>query len=172
MVLAIIAVMTSVLVPNVRGSLKGMRVREAALTLAEHVRYAQILAVEQGRPVRVAIDRERRGYQVEVADDASGTTFHATAVLGEAFVGLAEGVEFESVEAGVAPDSGKDSLWFDPAGTWSSAKVRLTDGDRRFEVRVGGSLGRIEVIDPESEAHGQKSAEETDLLATPIVPSE
>ena len=169
MVLAIIAVMTSVLVPNVRGNLKGVRVREAALTLAEHVRYAQMLAVEQGRPVRVAIDRERRGYQVEVADDASGASFHTAAVSGEAFIRLAEGVEFKSVETGVAPDGGRDSLWFEPAGAWSSGKVRLTDGDRKFEVRVGGSLGQVEVVDAENGARDQQNAEEADLLASTLV---
>ena len=46
-----------------------MRVRETALTLVEHIRYAQMLAIDQEKAVRVVLSREQPGYQVEVADD-------------------------------------------------------------------------------------------------------
>ena len=89
-------------------------------------------------------------------------------VADRVFVGLAEGVEFESVETAVAPDGGKDLLWFEPGGMWSSGKIRLTDGERKYEVRVDRALGRVEVVNVESDAGGRPAIEEADLLAAPV----
>ena len=167
-VLAIIAIIAGVAAPNLRGSLKGMRVRQAALTLAEHVCYAQMLAVEKERPTRVVIDAEHRGYRVELADNLLGLDFQPAPGVSEGSISLPEGVDFEGIEFGLAPDGEKDILWFEPAGVWSTGRLRLTDGTRTFLVRIGKALGRVEVFDLHGQAQEPQEPDHADLLASPM----
>ncbi len=168
-VLAIVAVLAGLLAPNMSGSLGAVRVREAALTLAQDVRYAQMLAVERGRPVCLAIDRTRPGHQVKSVEEASDRSAGSSYAAVTEFVGLTEGVRFERVEAGESPDGHKDVLWFDPWGGWSTGRIQLTDGSRRFEVRLGRSLGVVQVVDLDNGSDPQRSEEEA-FLAVPLAP--
>ncbi len=170
MVLAIVAVLAGLLAPNVGGSLKGARVREAALTLAEHVRYARMLAVEKGQPVCLAIDRTKPGYQVRTMEGASDRAGGGSQAAVTPAVSLTEGVKFERVDASESADGEQDVLWFDPLGAWSTGRIRLSDGNRRFEVRLGRSLGVIEVVDLDNDSEQQHRAEEAALLAAPLAP--
>lgn len=169
MVLAIIAIVSGIVVPNLRGSLKGVRVREAALVLAEHLRYAQMLAVDSQRPVRVTIDRERGRYRVESATSLVGLEFQPAAGMpAEGGIGLPEGVEFTKVEFAIAPDGNKDLLWFEPYGAWSSGKLWLSDNARTVQVRVGHAIGHIHVVDLSPEATAPDTQEHADLLSSPM----
>jgi hypothetical protein len=127
-----------------------MRLRDGALTLASHVRYAEALAVDRERPTRIVIDRKGHSYRVEMAATLTGTEFvRAPGVVSEA-VSLPEGVRFHAVYSGVDSRGGSDVFEFWPRGLWSRGRVVLTDGQASYEVRVSGVLGRVEVIPVEA----------------------
>jgi len=146
-VLGIIAVTTAVVTPNVGRGLRGMRVRQAALTLAAHIRYGQMLSVEKERPARVVLDSEGRGYRVELALNLLGVEFGPGPGVGREGVGLPEGVDIGRMDFSLTLDGRKNVLLFDPSGEWSAGTMELTDGERTFRVVVGGALGEVDTVE-------------------------
>lgn len=167
-VLAIIAVVAGMVAPYVSGSLAGMRVRQAALTLAEHIRYAQALAVDRERAARLSIDQKASRYRVELARDLVGVHFATAPGVSGRFIGLPEGVRFDGVEFAFAPDGIENALLFQPQGQWSSGRLWLTDGTNTFLVRINNGLGQIDVV---RLAAGERVGQEKDygrLLEQPL----
>lgn len=167
-VLTIIGITAAIVVPRMRGSLRGMRVREAALTLAESIRFAQALAVDRQRTVRLRIEREPARYCLEQAKGAFSTEFEIAPVLWEAVVALPERVRFDEVRCASDSDGTKDVLLFAPDGTWSSGRIIVADETERYLVRIGDGLGRIDVV-PLTELP-ETGAEQAygDVLAHPL----
>ncbi len=145
-VVAIIAIVAGMVAPYASGSLAGMRVRQAALTLAEHIRYAQALAVDRERATRLSIDEKTPGYRLELAKDLVGVEFAAAPGVAGAFISLPERVRFDGVAFAFAPDGVENALLFFPQGQWSSGRLWLTDGTDTFLVRINNGLGRVDVL--------------------------
>ena len=145
-VLTIIAIAAGVVLPHAGGSMSSLRLRQAALTLAEHVRFAQALAVDRERPARLQIERAARRYRTELADNMLGLEFHPAPGIAGPAVSLPEKVEFQEIQFAFSPDGMEDTLLFDPLGQWTSGQMVLTDGTSRYLVRIRAGLGQVEVV--------------------------
>jgi len=167
-VLTIIGVTAAVVVPRLRGGFGGMRGREAALTLAQTIRLAQMLAVDRQRTVRLHIETEQGRYRMELATDAAGTEFTAAPGMAGVTVALPEHVRFEDVGFAFDTDGSPDVLEFAPDGTWSSGRLVLTDGAERHLVRVREGFGQVEVVCLTNEPDGRKEQAYDKLLANPL----
>ena len=145
LVLAIVAIMAASIAPLASRSLATMRLRQAALTLAAHVRFAQTLAIDRGRITRLRLDRARRSYRVDLAEDAVGREFSAAPGVAGSAVYLTEGVSFESIELDVHSSDRDDALVFDPLGEWSTGRLWLTDGISKSVITIGDGLENVHV---------------------------
>jgi len=167
-VLTIIAVTAAMVVPRLQGSLRAMRVREAALTLAESIRFAQMLAVDRQRTVRIRIDRGHRRYFLERVERPYSDVFVRVEEVSDRVGILPENVHFQEVRFTYEAEKAEDVLVFEPDGTCSSGRIILTDGNERYLVRVREGFGRIDV---QSVTYAmERDAEQTyaDLLAQPL----
>jgi len=146
-VLAIIAIVAGIVSPYAGGSLQGRQLRDTALTLAEHVKYAQALAVSQGRPARVYVDLQQQSYRVEIAKDFVGLEF--VPVPGPAGVPqtLPNGVRFGELEM-TTRQGRADALVFAPTDQWTVGQMQLVSDRGSVSVKVSQGLGRVEVVYP------------------------
>ena len=167
-VLTIIGVTAAVVVPRLRGGFGGMRAREAALTLAQTIRLAQMLAVDRQRTVRLHVETEQGRYRMELATDSTGTEFTAAPAVAGMTVALPEHVRFEEVGFAFDTDGSPDVLVFAPDGTWSSGRLVLTDGAERYLVRVREGFGHVDVVCLTDEPGGGKEQAHDRLLADPL----
>lgn len=165
-VLAIIGVTAAIVVPNLRGSFGGMRVREAALTLSQTIRLAQVLAVDRQRTVRLHIESDR--YRMELATDPASEQFAPAPGEMGVPVTLPENVLFEEVSSATDVDGSTDVLVFEPDGTWSAGRLVLTDGLERYLVWIRSGFGHIEVICLTTELDRDREQRHGDLLANPL----
>lgn len=143
-VLAIIAIVAGVLAPYARGSSAAMRLQDAALTLATHVRYAEALAIQSEQTARLRIDTRRQGYSVEIAEDVARGTYVVAPGMGREFIPLPDGVVF--VDAGGKSGINGDELVFDPDGDWSVGDLALSNGASTINIRISRSLGDVRVV--------------------------
>lgn len=144
MVLAIIAILAGLVAPYAKGSSAAMRLHDASLTLAAHVRYAEALAIDSGQATRLRIDVQRGGYCVEVLEDASRDVYVAAPGMDQELVLFPAGISVADLQ-GRAP-MGEESLTFDPAGNWSSGRLRLTNGASTTTIAIGRSLGEVTLL--------------------------
>lgn len=145
-VLTIIAVVAGVVTPYARGSISGLRVRDAALTLAAHIRYAEALAIEKRKPTRILIDVEQATFRVQLANDLVGIAYSTAPGVTGPSIQLPEAIKFGHVDLGMAPDGLLNTLQFNPNGQWSTGQLSLTDGRETCTVKIREGLGRVDVV--------------------------
>jgi type II secretion system protein H len=166
-VLAIIGVVAGVVVPYAGTTAASMRLRQAALTLAAHIRFAQALAVDRGLPTRILIDAQGRGYGIEIAEDLAGTRFVRAPGIFEDFIRLPKDVRLNAVGLEFKSDGLGDTLLFDSVGEWTTGRVRLSDGVGTLVVRINDGLGRVDVFDASSAEDTETAHDYADPLDTP-----
>jgi type II secretion system protein H len=147
-VLAIIAIVAGVVSPYARGSLQGRQLQDAALTLAQHVKYAQALAASEGRPTRVRVDLQEQRYCVEIATDFAGQDFAAAPGLAGVPQMLPDTVRFGEFKVKTGQRQA-DALVFAPTDQWTVGEVELVSGHGCVSVKVFHGLGRVEVTGTE-----------------------
>ncbi len=148
MVLTIIAVVAGLVSPYARGSFGGRRLREAALTFREHVKYAEALAVDRLRPTRLYVDMAEQRYRVEIATDVAGQDFGPAAGPAGEYTYMPAGVEAGGMEL-AAGSTRTDTLLFVPDEMWTVGQVRLSDGQGSVLVKIGEGLGCVQVVGAE-----------------------
>lgn len=114
------------------------------MTLATHIRYAQALAVDRGRPSRLHVDWQRQRYRVELARDFSGYDFVAAPGGPGQYTLLPAPIEFDAVELSNSI-GGSDELLFAPDNQWTMGQIVLTDGEASLTVKVERGLGCVNV---------------------------
>ncbi|HUW82199.1 MAG TPA: hypothetical protein VMZ31_05290 [Phycisphaerae bacterium] len=115
------------------------------MTLATHIRYAQALAVDRGRPSRLHVDLERQRYRVELARDFSGYDFVAAPGRAGQYTSLPARIEFGVVELSNGMSS-SDVLLFAPSDQWTVGQIVLTNGEASATVKVERGLGCVNVV--------------------------
>jgi Tfp pilus assembly protein FimT len=137
--------MAGVVSPYWRQGLKGRQLREAALTVARHIEYAQQLAVERGRPSRLYLDQEGRRYRVELAADGLGQEFLPAPGPTGQFTGLPPGVAIAEVNLSDGLRS-VDSLVFAPADRWTVGTIGLADDQGGGAIEIKQGLCNVRVV--------------------------
>ncbi len=158
--------------PYARGSLGAMRVRQAALDFGVHVRYAQMLAVDQERSTRIVVNREKRHYRIQLAKaDGSGEYIGAPGIPGEVIC-LPKNVRFAEINITFPEGIQGEGFIFAPAVRWPVGVVVFTDGVEKWEVDVKPGVGHVEVNRRQAAAVEDTGEEENtkyrELLENPL----
>lgn len=135
----ILGILVSVAIPSAGGSFHHLSVKDAALTMASNIRYAQAYAVHHGRPVRLQVDKEKATYQLETltgvgpAQQYTPLPFPAGGVFE-----LPRNVKFQSLEvAGGSPAADTVTFLFEPDGRSQTGSIRIAGRNSAFDVIIG-----------------------------------
>ena len=131
-VLAILGLTITLAVPLFARAMPGVEAKAAARDVAAMLRAAHSQAIAGNREVTVAVDLERR--TVELAGARSQTI---AAGIG---IGLYTAAE-ELI------DKGAGRIRFYPDGTSTGGRVRLSAGDRKYDVIVDWISGNVKIDD-------------------------
>ena len=115
------------------------------MTLATHIRYAQALAVDRGRPSRLHVDLDRQRYRVELARGFSGSDFVAAPGGPGHYTLLPARIGFDAIELSNGMST-TDELLFAPSDQWTVGQIVLTNGEASATVKVERGLGCVNVV--------------------------
>lgn len=131
-VLVILGLTVTLAVPMFTHAMPGVEARAAARDVAAMLRAAHSLAIAGNREVTVAVDLDRR--TVELAGARSRTIAKGIGI------GLYTAAE-ELI------DRGAGRIRFYPDGTSTGGRVRLSAGERKYDVVVDWISGSVKVDD-------------------------
>ena len=146
--LAILGILLSIAVPQASGSFRRLALKDAALTLAANIRYAQAKAVAEGVYVTVFFDAVDGEYRVEFAERPDGRQVRRLLGATGASFRLPEGVVFRRVDL-VAEDgvTKVDSLAFHPDGRGALGVIEVAGSEGAFELVLTRRLGQMTLRD-------------------------
>lgn len=131
-VLVILGLTVALAVPVFSRAMPGVEAKAAARDVAAMLRAARSLAIAENREITVAVDLDRR--TVELAGAQSRTV---PAGIG---IGLYTAAE-ELI------DRGAGRIRFYPDGTSTGGRVRLSAGERKYDVLVDWISGNVRIDD-------------------------
>lgn len=141
-VLALVGILTTLIVPEMRGTLGDARLRGSARAIIQAVALASNGAVSLNQYHRLRIETGRNRYQVERRErqGAGWSGFHPVRDRGgyagalddrlriEIQTRMGSGEDGETAGAGGrGPDTGREIIGFYPDGTADAAEIRLRD---------------------------------------------
>jgi len=142
--LTILSILVTVSVPAARRSLRRLALKDAALTLAANMRFAQAAAVNEGMAARIIFDRPMGEYQLEFASDEAAPKFQRLAgPMGRTFR-LPEDAAFTNLE--LFADDGvtkAGTLTFFPDGRGGVGRIEITGSEGSFQIDLPGQLGQV-----------------------------
>lgn len=154
-VLMIIAVATTLVVPQVLGSITSVRLRESARDLLVAARYAHDFATTRRRVCRLVIDTKQQTYHIEYQSDPQRRPHEFKSMSGGPIKlkRLGKGVEFAHVAIDPTRRPWSDDreaagvITFDPTGGADAAIVQITNGKRTSSLLIERSSGRATLLD-------------------------
>ena len=132
MVLVILGLTITLAVPMFTHAMPGVEAKAAARDVAAMMRAAHSLAITGNREVTVAVDLDRR--TVELAGARSRTI--------DKGVGIGLYTAAEELN-----DRGAGRIRFYPDGTSTGGRVRLSAGERKYDVTVDWISGSVKIDD-------------------------
>ena len=142
--LTILSILVAVSVPAARRSLRWLALKDAALTLAANIRYAQAEAISEGMAARISFDRPMGEYQLEFAPDEAAPKFQRLpGPMGRTFR-LPEDAAFTSLE--LFADDGVTkvgTLTFFADGRGGVGRIEITGSEGSFQIDLPGQLGQV-----------------------------
>lgn len=136
LVLALIAIASTLAAMALTGGLDGMRMRSSAKEIAAQMRYTRALAISTGKPQRFAIDPEGHFWQApnrkpgRIADS-----------LGVRFTGARE----------AQARAGEGGILFFPDGASTGGRVQLQAKRAAWRIDVGWLTGQVKLSQVEAE---------------------
>jgi prepilin-type N-terminal cleavage/methylation domain-containing protein len=146
--MTILAILVTMAVPSMGRSVRRLGLRDAALTLASNLRYAQTKAITEAAPVRVTFRQGSGEYYLETSSrDGAAPMTRVAGVAGRTFQ-LPEGVTFAKLDL-LADDgvTAAEALTFQPDGRGSLGTIRIAGADGTLEVSLTRRLGQIVLSD-------------------------
>ena len=150
-VVMLIGIMTGVVVPLYRDSLRSMRTDRAVTDLITAIKYAQERAVTDGREFRLYIDESNQAYWLSAyagADSESGERqFRPLTEPPGRRTQFPDTLRLGRLSARQDQNNRMHYVAFHPLGTSDVATIRLEKEDRRqpVEIAIVGRMGRVEV---------------------------
>ncbi len=135
-VLALIGLITALATPRLSRSLPGMSMRAAVLDLAASLRGARSRAIRSGAPAAVVFDLEHGSWRM------LGAQGDPVSRIRRLPSGIAIAVRTAQQE--LSPDGRSARLVFYPDGTALGGRIRLSRGDRKFDIAIDWLTGRVE----------------------------
>lgn len=171
-VLVLIAVLTAVMIPEMRGTFEGEQLRAISRELIRGLSIANSQSITVNQPHRLIIDRERNRYRVErlARTEDAGTGFvPASGVPGAegawnerisielrpppgetADAQLAGSPETERPQSNATGGSSPDIIRFFPDGTADGAEIHLRDREGfGLALRLNPVTARVRVVELE-----------------------
>lgn len=139
LVVALIAIASTLAAMVLTGGLSGMRLRTEAKEIAAELRYTRAQAIATGRPQRFTIDPQAHRWQAP--NDHRGTISESLAIQ---FTGARQ-AQARAGEGGI--------LFFHDGGS-TGGRVRLTAKNASWVVDVGWLTGEVRVMRDTAEAAG------------------
>lgn len=150
-VVAVVAVLSMLVAPQMMGARASAELRQAARDLYTSAQWARHRAVMRGETCRLVLveEGERRVIRIESSEDPETVAF---AVLQEGPlrpVVLPVGVRFGQVmiEPTAREVSEARAVWFYPDGRADAAAVQVTGGGRVYSLLVEPNTGRSELVE-------------------------
>ena len=177
-VIVVIALVSALVIPNLGGSVGGLRIESAARQLAGLMDYCYQSATSTGRVHALLFNDEARAYVVlaepkadpALPEDVGEPKLEPVALPGFVERELKVGIRLSSVrlfETDLAQDaSGGIRLLFFPDGSAEFARLTLVDESENQRIIVlDGMTGAARVINPQAEAAAQKKKDSEDASA-------
>ena len=137
LVLALIAIVTTLAAMVLTGGLDGMRLRSSTKEIAEQLRYTRAQAIARGEPQQFEIDPAARRWQAP--NDKHGK--------------IPESLRIEFTGAREAqPRAGKGGILFFPDGGSTGGRVQLSTGSAASRIDVKWLTGEVNVSRVQSES--------------------
>lgn len=150
----IVAVLATMTVPRLSGSMRTAALRESALELASVARYARDVAACQSRACRLTFDPDGRRYALSLQADPQhdpGRFEPLAGGPGKART-LPDGVQFAQLRVEPRPrlDGTPESegcVTFYADGQADAAAAQITDGRRTFTLLIAPAGGQARLVD-------------------------
>ena len=136
LVLALIAIASTLAAMALTGGLDGMRMRSSAKEIAAQMRYTRALAISTGKPQRFAIDPE--GHRWQAPNRKPGRIADS---LGVRFTGARE----------AQARAGEGGILFFPDGASTGGRVQLQAKRAAWRIDVGWLTGQVKLSQVEAE---------------------
>ena len=136
LVLALIAIASTLAAMALTGGLDGMRMRSSAKEIAAQMRYTRALAISTGKPQRFAIDPE--GHRWQAPNRKPGRVADS---LGVRFTGARE----------AQARAGEGGILFFPDGASTGGRVQLQAKRAAWRIDVGWLTGQVKLSQVEAE---------------------
>jgi Tfp pilus assembly protein FimT len=151
-VVAIVAVLATLIVPRLHGSAGTARLRTGASRLLSAARYARAFAASRREPCRLVLDTEEHRYVLARVEQTATQPARLRAMrtgIGKA-EHLGTGVRFGEVRIrSLEPEASRrkmECIIFRPSGRADAAVVEVTDGRRTYSLLVTPHTGRAELV--------------------------
>lgn len=139
-IVAIIGLVVGIGMPNLFAFLQQQRLQSAAITMANHLNAARLLAMLKGVPHEVQMEDGEHGnyYQVVESDKDRIITVIRCVVLDKEFGGV------KLVKFALPPEKepGAGRLKFSPAGTSLSTTIEL-ENEKKTRIKIIVANGRV-----------------------------
>ena len=154
----IVAVLATMAVPQIVGSLRSVRLRESAQGLLVAANRARDFATTRRRICRLTFDLEKQSYQLEYQSDPQQAPYEFAVMTSGAIkpTQLPPGVKFVVVEVDPAggdasasaddDDSGRVMIAFAPDGGAEAAIIQITDEKRTYSLLIDPISGRAMLV--------------------------
>lgn len=136
LVLALIAIASTLAAMALTGGLDGMRMRSSAKEIAAQMRYTRALAISTGKPQRFAIDPA--GHRWQAPNRKPGRIAES---LGVRFTGARE----------AQARAGEGGILFFPDGASTGGRVQLQAKRAAWRIDVGWLTGQVKLSRVEAE---------------------
>ena len=131
-VLAVMAVVSSVAIVRLDSVLPKYRLRAAARNLGNSVRWWRVAALTRDEPCIIVIDTDSRQYWLE----AGGEIYLRRT--------LPDGTAFAALSVGGNESQGRISVPIEPSGAIPQLVVSVTDGQKSITVEAHPLLNKVE----------------------------
>lgn len=146
-VAGLIALLSAAAFVSYAQSWRHSALRHNAQQLYLAARYARVLAIESGRTAKLVIDQDNHSFFIARDDADTGQTMRISN-LWQRPVSLAESVAFEQVILlNTSSQTADGAIVFRPDGSADAATVQLSNGARRYTVKISPATGRATLED-------------------------
>jgi type II secretion system protein H len=158
-VILVIAVLSSVTLPSMRGVFIGSKLKTTARELYTMLKYAQGAAIFQRKIIELRIDTAQNKYKLVLDNEGEKKVRERKYSRIESVVQLPREVVFAMVNTPVTTKKKQElkSILFYPDGSSSGGEITLiSKNNRKFSIFIYPSTGFVELIDESKKSKEQK----------------
>ncbi|MHC5061197.1 MAG: pilus assembly FimT family protein [Planctomycetota bacterium] len=140
-VLAILSAMVAVVLPLVRRSNDGLKIKQAGSSIAQTIRYAIDLAQKRNKAVKFIYNDKYRSYHLQIEDTENSFEPVEDFTGTERFIN--ENIQLFDIE-GFEQTGSESFLIFDPEMAWPNAWISFSTNDLTVTIRIKSKYVEIE----------------------------